>query len=76
MLYFILQNHLNKNQITGDDLEDGNIEENELENDSELIDIDKLSSMHNNASTTGKSCDRVDGDGSIWQKIHAEDSML
>ena len=50
------------------------MEEHDLENDSSLIDIDKLSPTHN--PTAGISCDRGDGDGAIWQKIHAEDSML
>ena len=48
-------------------------EEHPLENENGLIDIDKLSPIH---GTPTKSCERVDGDGAIWQKIHAEDSML
>ena len=50
------------------------MEEHVLENENGLIDIDKLSPIHGGTPT--KSCDRVDGDGAIWQKIHAEDSML
>ena len=49
-------------------------EDNDLEDDVNVIDIDKLSPSH--TTTTGISCDRGDGDGAIWQKIHAEDSML
>ena len=60
-------------QITGDALPDNSVEEHVLENENGLIDIDKLSPIH---GTPTKSCDRVDGDGAIWQKIHAEDSML
>ena len=54
-------------------MKDSNIEEHSLENENGLIDIDKLSPIHGSPT---KSCDRVDGDGAIWQKIHAEDSML
>ena len=49
------------------------MEDRPLENENGLIDIDKLSPIH---CTPTKSSDRVDGDGAIWQKIHAEDSML
>ena len=48
--------------------------ENDLETDCDVIDLDKLSPIH--STITGISCDRGDGDGAIWQKIHAEDSML
>ena len=37
------------------------------------IDLDKLSPIH---VVNGLNGDRGDGDGAIWQKIHAEDSML
>ena len=60
-------------QITGDTLNGDVEEEHPLENENGLIDIDKLSPIH---GTPTKSCERVDGDGAIWQKIHAEDSML
>ena len=60
-------------QITGEAMNGDLEEELPLENENGLIDIDKLSPIH---GTPTKSCDRVDGDGAIWQKIHAEDSML
>ena len=73
-IIFLFHCNYPNNQITGDNMDEVNIEENELETDCSLIDIDKFSSTH--SATTGKSCDRGDGDGAIWQKIHAEDSML
>ena len=62
----------NNSQIIND--HDATNDENDLENDSDVIDIDKLSPIH--SPTTGINCDRGDGDGAIWQKVHAEDSML
>jgi len=60
-------------EITGEADNDSVMEDRPLENENGLIDIDKLSPIH---CTPTKSSDRVDGDGAIWQKIHAEDSML
>ena len=60
-------------QITGEADNDSVMEERPIVNENGLIDIDKLSPIH---CTPTKSSDRVDGDGAIWQKIHAEDSML
>lgn len=60
-------------EITGEADNDSVMEERPIVNENGLIDIDKLSPIH---CTPTKSSDRVDGDGAIWQKIHAEDSML
>lgn len=60
-------------EITGEADNESVMEDRPLENENGLIDIDKLSPIH---CTPTKSSDRVDGDGAIWQKIHAEDSML
>ena len=60
-------------QISGDDASDVNGQENCVINENGLIDIDKLSPIN---GTPSKKCNREDGDGAIWQKIHAEDSML
>ena len=60
-------------QISGDDASDVNGQENCVINENGLIDIDKLSPIN---GTPSKKCNREDGDGAIWQKVHAEDSML
>ena len=60
-------------QISGGDASDVNGQENCVINENGLIDIDKLSPINGTPSKKGN---REDGDGAIWQKIHAEDSML